>query len=142
MVRTIEQVLGLPPMNQNDAAAAPMSELFTDKPDFTPYTFEPNRISLDTLNGTPGSVNPAVTTTPTTSTTSTTSATPEKTDLEKKWMDWSDKNKDKFSGPNAGPDKVNNNMLNRVVWYSTKGFDQPYPGDSKVLTPDEAEGQQ
>jgi YVTN family beta-propeller protein len=139
MVRTIEQVLGLPPMNQNDAAAAPMSELFTDKPDFTPYTFEPNRIPLDTLNGTPGSDKPAV---PTTPTTPTTPPTPEKTELEKQWMDWSDKNKDKFSGQNAGPDKVNGNLLNRVVWYSTKGYDQPYPGDSKVLTPDEAEGQQ
>lgn len=28
-------------------------------------------------------------------------------------------------------------MVNRVVWYVTKGFDTPYPGDSRVLYPDE-----
>jgi hypothetical protein len=32
---------------------------------------------------------------------------------------------------------VNANMLNHVIWYATKGFDKPYPGDKKVNTPDE-----
>ncbi|MCZ8514412.1 phosphoesterase [Paenibacillus filicis] len=152
MVRTIEQILGLQPMNQNDAAASPMSELFTDKPDFTPYTFEPNRIALDTMNGTPGSDQPAVPITPAPAQTAPqpqpASAPAQETkdnqdhkpmsELEKLWSDWSDTNKDHFSGKNASPDKVNANMLNHVIWYATKGFDQPYPGDSKVLTPDEA----
>jgi YVTN family beta-propeller protein len=129
MVRTIEQVLGLPPMNQNDAAAPPMSELFTDEPDFTPYVAAPNRIALDTLNGQPGSDAPAPVIT--------TQATPEMQELEKQWSDWSDKNKEHFSGEKASPDKVNANMLNHVTWYATKGFDQPYPGEQKVLTPDE-----
>lgn len=141
MVRTIEQVLGLPPMNQNDAAAAPMSELFTDEPDFTPYNFEPNRIALDTLNGTPGSDQPAVLIMPSptqpASTLASSAATPEMKDLAKQWSDWSDQNKDYFSGKNASPDKANANMLNHVIWYSTKGYDQPYPGDLKVMTPAE-----
>jgi hypothetical protein len=37
MFRTIEQILGLPPMNQFDDAAEPMFSLFTNKPDLTPY---------------------------------------------------------------------------------------------------------
>jgi YVTN family beta-propeller protein len=138
MVRTIEQILGLPPMNQNDAAAAPMSELFTDKPDFTPYDYVPNRIALDTLNGQPGSTAPAVPITTTPSKPPAASGSkPETNDLAKLWTDWSDKNKGNFSGENAGPDKTNANMLNHVVWYATKGYDQPYPGEQKVLTPDE-----
>jgi hypothetical protein len=38
MTRTIEQILGLPPMNQMDLAASPMWNAFTDTPDLTPYT--------------------------------------------------------------------------------------------------------
>ncbi|WP_197081043.1 alkaline phosphatase family protein [Gordoniibacillus kamchatkensis] len=139
MVRTIEQILGLPAMNQNDAAALPMSELFTDEPDFTPYDFVPNRIALDKMNGTPGSNLPADPIAPASATvTSSTYGTKQDTkEIEKLWMEWSDQNKVNLSGPNAGPDKVNANMLNHVVWYATKGFDQPYPGEDKVLTPDE-----
>ncbi|PYN94724.1 MAG: hypothetical protein DMD91_27205 [Candidatus Rokuibacteriota bacterium] len=38
MLRTIELVLGLPPMSQFDAAAAPMVTAFSDQPTLTPYT--------------------------------------------------------------------------------------------------------
>ena len=37
MIRTIELILGLPPLSQFDAAARPMFASFTDKPDLTPY---------------------------------------------------------------------------------------------------------
>jgi len=50
MVRTIEQILGLPPMNQFDLTAPLMSTMFTTTLDFTPYTALPNEIPLDTLN--------------------------------------------------------------------------------------------
>ena len=50
MVRTIEQILGLPPMNVIDATALPMFDCFTDKPDFTSYTALPNLIQLDEMN--------------------------------------------------------------------------------------------
>jgi YVTN family beta-propeller protein len=133
MVRSIEQVLGLPPMNQNDAAAAPMSELFTDKPDFTPYDFVPNRIPLDTLNGQPGANAAALA--------NTAQVTPETQELAKQWTEWSNKNKGHFSGKNASPDELNANMLNHVTWYATKGFDKPYPGEDKALTPAEVEEQ-
>ena len=38
MVKTIELILGLPPMNQLDLSATPMRDCFQDKPDLTPYT--------------------------------------------------------------------------------------------------------
>ena len=33
------------------------------------------------------------------------------------------------------PDSPDKNALNRDIWYSVKGFDTPYPGDSKVVLP-------
>ena len=50
MIRTIELILGLPPLSQYDAAARPMFASFTDKPDLTPYVHEPARIDLNEVN--------------------------------------------------------------------------------------------
>jgi len=50
MLRTMELILGLPPLTQYDAAATPMFESFTDKPDLTPYTALPARIDLNAKN--------------------------------------------------------------------------------------------
>src|SRR5262249_5662379 len=46
MDRTIEQILGIRPMNQKDTAASPMDAAFTQHPDFTPFTALPNKTSL------------------------------------------------------------------------------------------------
>ena len=40
--KTIWNSLGIPYLNQYDAGAADMSDLFTDKPDFTPYIALPS----------------------------------------------------------------------------------------------------
>jgi YVTN family beta-propeller protein len=37
ILKTFDLVLGLPPLNQYDAAAADLSDCFTSQPDFTPY---------------------------------------------------------------------------------------------------------
>ncbi len=50
MIRTIEQILGLPPMNIEDATGQPMFNVFSGKPDFTPYTALKNKIPLDEMN--------------------------------------------------------------------------------------------
>jgi YVTN family beta-propeller protein len=50
MVRTIEQILGIPPMNTIDATALPMFDCFAGKMDTTPYTFATNKIPLDDMN--------------------------------------------------------------------------------------------
>jgi len=50
VVRTIEQILGIPPMNIIDATALPMFNCFSDKPsDFT-YQAVPNRIKINQIN--------------------------------------------------------------------------------------------
>src|SRR5262249_20565332 len=50
MIRSIELILGLPPLSQYDAAARPMFESFTDQPDVTSYTQEAARIDLNAEN--------------------------------------------------------------------------------------------
>ena len=41
VVKTIEQILGIQPMNQEDRAAEPMWSAFTNTPDLTPFTAQP-----------------------------------------------------------------------------------------------------
>ena len=50
VLRTIELILGIPPMSQYDAAAPSLWKCFTATPDATPYTALPNNIDLDELN--------------------------------------------------------------------------------------------
>ncbi len=50
MLRTMELILGLPPMSQYDAAATPMTNSFTGTPTFTPYTVRPPQVDLDEVN--------------------------------------------------------------------------------------------
>ena len=50
MLRTIELILGLPPMSQYDAAATPMFKSFTAKPNLTPFTSLPSNIDLNEKN--------------------------------------------------------------------------------------------
>lgn len=60
LLRTIELILGLPPMNQMDASASPMSACFTDQPDFRPFEAVPNNIPLDELNPVPRAIHDPV----------------------------------------------------------------------------------
>jgi YVTN family beta-propeller protein len=50
MLRTMELILGLPPMSQYDAAATPMYNSFTNKADLTPYKHRPARVDLAEKN--------------------------------------------------------------------------------------------
>ncbi len=50
LLRTIEQILGLPPMNQFDASAVPMWDCFTDTPDYAPFVAVPSNVPLDQMN--------------------------------------------------------------------------------------------
>ncbi len=113
LMRTIEQILGLPPMNQEDLAAEPMFDAFTNQPDFTPYTHLPNQISLTETNPAPAQATSSV---------------------QAAWAEWS-----------AKQDWQTEDMLNmaqgeRDIWYATHNFTTPYPGDTKILLPDEVPG--
>lgn len=50
MLRTIELILGLPPMSQYDAAALPMYECFTSKPDLEKFKLIPAQVDIDQRN--------------------------------------------------------------------------------------------
>jgi YVTN family beta-propeller protein len=113
VMRTIEQILGLPPMNQQDLAAQPMFDAFTNKPDLTPYTFVPNQIPLTATNPQPAQA---------------TSAT------QAAWAQWSAEQN--FTHE----DMVNMAQENRDIWYSSNNFTTPYPGDTKVLLPNQVPG--
>jgi len=50
MLRTIELILGLPPMSQYDAAAIPLWRCLNNSPDHAPFTARPARVNLDDIN--------------------------------------------------------------------------------------------
>jgi len=50
MVRTIEQILGIPPMNAIDATALPMFKCFNNTADLSAYHAQPNQIPINELN--------------------------------------------------------------------------------------------
>jgi len=50
VLRTIELILGLPPMSQYDAAATPMWRCFTAAADATPYACLPSNVDLNDRN--------------------------------------------------------------------------------------------
>ena len=50
MLRTIELILGLPPMTQYDAAATPMWKCFSTTADLTPFSTRPANIDLGEVN--------------------------------------------------------------------------------------------
>ncbi|MEK7750971.1 MAG: alkaline phosphatase family protein, partial [Acidobacteriota bacterium] len=50
MLRTMQLLLGLPPMTQYDAAAMPMYASFGTTPDLTPYTHVPPQVDVNAKN--------------------------------------------------------------------------------------------
>ncbi|SEK99252.1 40-residue YVTN family beta-propeller repeat-containing protein [Chitinophaga rupis] len=50
VLRTMELILGLPPMSQYDAAATPLWECFTPTPDLSPYTAREANVNLEERN--------------------------------------------------------------------------------------------
>ena len=50
VLRTLELILGMPPMTQYDAAATPMWRSFSVQPDITPFTLRPCNVNLNDVN--------------------------------------------------------------------------------------------
>ncbi|MFD2420119.1 bifunctional YncE family protein/alkaline phosphatase family protein [Amycolatopsis pigmentata] len=140
MIRTIEQILGIRPMNQKDSAATPMREAFTQAPDFTPFAALPNRTSLtDGLKtapscgvDTPAAQNPAAAPAPS-------AAVPaDKQGLAAQWDQW--ESQQHLTGADARPDFANPAQMNHLTWYQTHEWSQPYPGEDKVFAPADVPG--
>ena len=50
MLRTMELILGLPPLSQHDASATPMTNAFADAPDGAPFTHRETKIPFYEMN--------------------------------------------------------------------------------------------
>ena len=118
MTRTIEQILGLAPMNQYDLVASPMSTLFISNPpgdNFKPWTQVPNLIPLDQgVNSSAQLEN---------------LATPQAKAMAVGWMKLK---KQIFAGKHSKPDSEDPDTVNHLLWYEATGFTRPFPGEVKV----------
>lgn len=140
MIRTIEQILGIHPMNQKDSAASPMTGAFRAKPDDTPFTALPNRTSLTAGVTTPPSCGvdtPAPQDPKAAAVPSVSVPAAEKT-VAAQWNAW--KSKQRLTGPNAVPDYAPPAQMNHFTWYQTHNWAKPYPGESKIYAPDAVPG--
>jgi hypothetical protein len=99
MVKTIELMLGLPPMNQLDLSATPMRNCFQAEADLTPYGLVANRIALNEMN-------------------------PALKELTGKARYWAEKS---LALNLREADKADEDTLNRILWHATRGYDIPYP---------------
>ena len=99
LLRTMELMLGLPPMNQMDATATPMFDCFTNTPDYAAFDAVTNQVPL-------GEVNTAL----------------------KKILNAQLRADAVVSAklPLAQPDQCNEDVLNRILWRATMGT-KPYP---------------
>ena len=98
MVRTIEQILGIPPMNIMDATALPMFDCFSSTPVKNVYVPLKNNVPLDEMN----------------------KATAE---LKGKALHYARLSSlPQFNRVDGGDD----DLLNRILWYAAKG-NVPYP---------------
>ena len=145
MVKTIEQILGIHPMNQEDLAAEPMYDAFTDHPTtsaFEPYTVLPNQIPL-TL-GAPGY--PSTFTSPSAGVTAAErpavraqgTVPADMRSVYQAWEAWSAQQVSEHHFD--GPDRVNPEQMNRYDWYEAHDWRVAYPGDPKIYTPDQVPG--
>ncbi|WP_030992383.1 bifunctional YncE family protein/alkaline phosphatase family protein [Streptomyces sp. NRRL WC-3744] len=140
MIRTIEQILGIHPMNQKDSAATPMRGAFTKRPDYTPFTALPNRTSLTDGVKTPPSCGVD---TPAAQDAKAAAVPSAKVPADKKslaaaWDAW--KSKQHLTGPHAIPDYANPAQMNHVTWYETFNWTRPYPGEKKIYAPNDVPG--
>ncbi len=100
LLRTMELILGLPPMNQLDASATPMFDCFTDKPNFTPFSAVTNNVPLDEMNPDPKKISDPLL------------------------------RKNAYASarlPLREPDKCPEDKFNRILWHAMKGSREPYP---------------
>lgn len=99
MVKTIELILGLPPMNQLDLSATAMRQCFQATPDLTPYACVPNRIPLDEMN-------------------------PPLKDLKGGALQRAQQS---LAMDFSKEDLADEDTLNRILWFATRGDRAPYP---------------
>ena len=105
LIRTMEIILGMQPMNQLDASAAPI-DIFQAQPDFTPYKAILPTVGLKNL------IVPAP------------AASPVSEDAI--WIRRS------MQQDFRQPDLADPGALNRIIWYSVRGSESAYPVPARV----------
>lgn len=100
VIRTIGLMLGMPPLNQLDAASTPLRDCFVAEPDLSPYEVLVPEPALDELNPSPGALNHP---------------------KEKEAAIASSKL------PLDRVDACDEDELNRILWLAMKGPEVPYP---------------
>jgi hypothetical protein len=121
MTRTMEQILGLPPMNQFDLVASPMRTAFVkdaSSANFAPWTHVPNQVALNE-GVTPGTF-PA-----------------DNAKIKRLRTAWLQKKTQLFAGKLNKPDSEDPDAVNHYNWYMSTGFTRPYPGEKTVRPPSE-----
>jgi YVTN family beta-propeller protein len=123
MTRTIEQILGLPPMNQFDLVASPMRTAFVKGTppagNFEPWTHVPNQVPLDQGVG------------------QNEDHSKESRKAQALRAAWMKKKAEIFAGKLTRPDSEDPDTVNHFNWYMSTGFTQPYPGEKTVRPPSE-----
>lgn len=109
MTRTIEQILGLQPLNQYDLIASPMLTDFTDTPNSGPWDHVASQVPL--AQGV------------------TSSSAVKHASLESGWQALKSK---MFAGKTDKADSVDPDTLNHYDWYEATHYAKPYPGETKV----------
>jgi YVTN family beta-propeller protein len=124
MTRTIEQILGLPPMNQFDLVASPMRTAFVEgtppADNFKPWTHLPNKIPLDQGVKLSAAADSTL--------------SPAAKALKKAWLK---KKAQVFAGKLTKPDTEDPDTVNHLNWYLATNFMRPYPGEKKIRPPSE-----
>jgi YVTN family beta-propeller protein len=101
VVKTIELILGIPPMNQLDLSATPLRNCFQESPDLRPYAAVPSKVPLDEMN-------------------------PPLDKLRGKALEGAKKSLEMAFDRE---DEADEDTLNRILWHATRGWDTPYPAD-------------
>ncbi len=100
LVKTIELILGLPPMTQLDLSATPLRSCFVEKADLTSYEAASNKIPLDEMNA-------------------------RVSQLDGRAKEFAVQS---LALDLEVEDRADEETFNRILWFATRG-DAPYPGD-------------
>jgi YVTN family beta-propeller protein len=130
MTRTIEQILGMTPMNQNDLVASPMRTAFIDNPpeaNFLPWKHVANGVPLS--YGVAGYVAPSNLSLSTPAAQALPAASPRVKALQAGWLKMKS---EIFAGKYHIPDSENPDVVSHYDWYEATAFRVPFPGEKTV----------
>jgi DNA-binding beta-propeller fold protein YncE len=101
VLHTIQRILGVKPMTHHEARSNLMTDCFTSKPDFSPYKSLPVTVPLDKLNPAAAGL----------------SGLQRELAIASQKIDFS------------RPDRADEDLLNRILWHATMGYDKRYPAE-------------